>query len=217
MKADELYELAINTVNSITTDEDRYDHADIHGKLMSAIARAREIWIKQNGGRIPYQWLLTEELNFECSEQWDEHEESGSCYVRFKMPDFLNIGSSGAFSITYPNGDPYNYIAYSWSQFKDWETHSFFKGQDILFIHDRILHVRSKTRLTTNDSLIITGIPYDPEQLSTFNPMWDDYPVTPDIVDYAIDKIFKPLVYASQKPIDTVSSGKDNNVQQISK
>ncbi len=217
MKADELYESVISAVNAIATDEDRFEHRDIHSKLMGALAKARDAWVMQNGGRIPQQWFLTEQLELNCSEQWDEFEEDSSCFACFKMPNFINIKGSGSSSITYPNGKPYNYVAQTYSEFQGWNDHPFFKGEDVCFIHDGILKIRTKARIRPGDSILITGIPYDPEEISTFNPMHDDYPCTPDIVDMAIDKILKPLMYVARIPLDTVSNSKDNQSQQVTK
>lgn len=217
MKADELFETAISAVNAIATDEDRFEHRDIHSKLINYLAEAREIWVTQNGGRIPQQWLATEELELICSEQFDEYEGDCSCYAKFKMPNFINIKGANTFSITYPNGRPYNYVASSYSEFQGWNDHPFFKNEDVCFIHDGILNIRTKAKIRPGEVILITGIPYDIEELSTFNPMHDDLNVTPDIVNIAIGKLLKPLMYVSRIPLDTVDNSKDNQVQQQTK
>jgi hypothetical protein len=208
--AQQFYEMAEMAVNAIVTDESRYDAESLKNMLTLALTKAREEWVTVNAGAtIPYQWFCTEELMLDCGEQWDEYEQEKSCVLRFSMPNFINIKGAQQISITYPNGEPYNYIAQTYAQFAGWVKDRYFELEDLIYIHDGILHLRASAKIRDDDRLLVTGIPFDPESLKSYNPMHDSYPATPDIMSYAIDKVFKPMLYANQKKVDMASNSSD--------
>lgn len=211
MKALELYQHMESRITAIATDESRWQYQDLKQLILSSLATARGMWVKQNGGRKPYQWFLTEVLSYDCANSYDSYEEKSMCVIKFQMPNFVNIGAEGAMSITFPNGKPISYIANSYAEFQGWLNHSFFKKETLAYIHDGMLHLNTKAVFTSDDCILVTGVPYDPEEISTFNPQHDDINVTPDIVDIAIDKVIKPMIYTSNKKVDGVSNSKDNS------
>lgn len=209
MTATEVYEMIETAVLAIRTDESRFEDKSLQARFGMALSKARELWVNQNGGIVPSLWLLTEVLEYRCAEEWNQFDAEFGCMLAFKIPSFINIKGTTALSISTNGGRPFNYIANSKSEFEDWAHNPFFKTQEIGYIEEGILHIKTKAKVHGTDVISLTGIPYDPEDLSTFNPMWDEYPATPDVVQMALDIMIKPLVYMG-RPIDTVSNSKDS-------
>lgn len=209
MTANELYAYAIDRVNAVRTDEDRFSSAFTKQIWLTNIAAARQIWVERNNGTLPSQWFLNQWMYKDDADQWDEfNEQEQGCILKFKLPNFINIKGVSTLSFAYPDGNPFPYIATTYAQYKGWVQHDFYKKKDLGWIDDGMLNLRVGVDFET---LIARGVPYDAEEISTYNPMWDEFPASTDIIDMAMDKILKPMIYLAGKPIDTTSNSKDNN------
>lgn len=210
MTGNELYTSAINRVNAIRTDEDRFSSGFTRNMLLTALAAARQVWVERHNGTLPSQWFLSEWLTKDDAEQYDQFEGEDSCLLKFKIPNFVQIKGVSTLSVSYPDGRPFSFIAQTYTQYHGWLQHDFYKKKDLAYIEEGILNLKVKVDL---DSIVLRGVPMDAEQISTYNVMHDDYPATDDLIDMAMDKILKPMMYIARIPIDSVSNSKDQPVK----
>ncbi len=188
-----------------STDEDRWDYDFVTTIADGLIAWAKQQWqIKYR--KIPSQWLYSFEVMYDETIQDDE------CYKQFPVPNAIifapgftaiNVGSAaGEFMSKYN----------SFTELDAKRKHQLFRNKKGVVIQGNTAYVYSEMDI---DRILVEACVANLNDLEVFNPDFDDYRVTDEVLVMAEQEAFrKYMAPMAQKTPDIISNGKDTPTMQ---
>lgn len=205
----QIAERLVRTVSGgITTDEDRWDYDFVMSIMDSMLATAKQKWITQYR-RIPSQWFASFTVLFDSEIQDDD---GTTDYRKFPVPSAI-VFPQGFSAINVGSANKNFYQKFnSWTDVDSVRSHRLFANSKGVLIADGFAYVWAPTDI---DRIFVSECVANLNDLDTFNPDFDDYRVTDEIVAMAEQEMTKKyLVYIAQKKPDLVSNGKEEEAKQ---
>jgi hypothetical protein len=208
MTVEQLAELVIRPVSaSIRTDEDRFDIDYVLAIIDVAAAWAKGEKYKKDR-QIPNEWLYTKHLTY------NKFLQESTDYITFEIPRKINIDGT---SITLVKGEKGREIPIykSLAEYLGLTNHPFFKfkgNEQVAVIDGKKLRIYGYQALK---NIEVKGLFTDILNDSEYNLIFDEYPITEDIVWLINTFIINQYTNTGKiRPVDMISDGRDVELQQ---
>jgi hypothetical protein len=201
---------------AIATDDSRWDYDFVMNVMDSVIASAKIAYVEKYR-KIPGEWMYAYQVNYDETIQDTQTADDGSvipsCYKKFPVPNAIRFKQGfSAINIGTRAGEfmrKYN----SWTELNAMSKHELFRNKKGVLISGNSAFVWSSMDI---DAIFVEACVANLTDLETFNPDFDDYRVTEDILVMAEDIMNKKyLIYMAQRRPDLVSDSKDVPSQQM--
>ena len=184
---------------AIHTDEDRWDLDWVMSIWEDALGHARELYLQQHeDDPIPSSWFTSTEIK-------------GTDNV-FTLPELSVINGMEYINIFPKKGCANTYLFKNYSQYCNAKKIDCGVNYKSIYLQNG---TAKYTGLENRDTIVVEGIFKSQVDLSSFNPMVDNYNVDSTIADVATTLAIKWLSAASSKGVDTVSNSVDGLLKPI--
>lgn len=207
-----IIESLIRTVSVLRTSHDRYEYDHILDLVEDAAAWAKQEKFKKEHD-VPEQWKYTYELPYLLTEQNDD------CYTSYFLPPYLTLpdGFSGITSVRGSKGGNIIRLCPSRDFYENTQQHPLFNnGEPVSFIEGKYL----KTKNVALGTVKVTGLFTRILENKLFNPDFDDYPVTNDLLwlmrTYITNQYLNPMAVRPVPEVNTQSAQNQLPAQQVS-